>query len=118
MCTMTRFTNATGAPECNPDTGVLARVRSVKSQNIMAMERQQLSTSRAYKRSPASSNSTWYKGMLMSQMAGTADNNGAFYFTIAKMRRGPNLRPMSTRGNTSFLRALAPPVSRWMAAYG
>src|SRR5262245_7587164 len=38
---------------------------------------QQLSTPRAYKRSPALTNSTWYKGMLHSQMAGTADNGGS-----------------------------------------
>jgi hypothetical protein len=49
---------------------------------------QQLSSPRAYKRSPALINSTWYKGMLHSQMAGTADNNGAFDFVISKMRRG------------------------------
>ena len=49
---------------------------------------QQLSSPRAYKRSPALTNSTWYKGMLHSQMAGTADNNGAFDFVISKMRRG------------------------------
>lgn len=42
------------------------------------MEEQQLSPLRAYKRAPALSNSTWYKGMLVSQMAGTAENNGAF----------------------------------------
>ena len=40
---------------------------------------------RAYKRSPALTNSTWYKGMLHSQMAGTADNNGAFDFVISRM---------------------------------
>jgi hypothetical protein len=37
-------------------------------------EEQQSSTSRAYKRSPALSNSRWYKGMLHSQMAGMEDN--------------------------------------------
>ena len=48
---------------------------------------------RAYKRSPALTNSTWYKGMLHSQMAGTADNNGAFDFVISKMRRGTEPPP-------------------------
>jgi mannose-6-phosphate isomerase-like protein (cupin superfamily) len=54
---------------------------------------QQLSSPRAYKRSPALTNSTWYKGMLHSQMAGTADNNGAFDFVISKMRRGTEPPP-------------------------
>src|SRR5258707_11895129 len=57
------------------------------------MEGQQLSTPRAYKRSPALSNSTWYKGILTSQMAGTADNGGAFDLVIAKMRRGTEPQP-------------------------
>lgn len=57
------------------------------------MEEQQLSPVRAYKRAPALSNSTWYKGMLVSQMAGTADNNGAFDLSIAKLRRGTEPPP-------------------------
>jgi mannose-6-phosphate isomerase-like protein (cupin superfamily) len=48
----------------------------------------QLSAPRAYKRSPALTNSTWYKGNLVSQMAGPADNNGAFDLIIVKMRQG------------------------------
>ena len=48
------------------------------------MKGQQLSTLRAYKRSPAFTNSTWYKGILVSQMAGTPDNNGAFDLVINK----------------------------------
>lgn len=54
---------------------------------------QQLSTPRAYKRWPALTNSTWYKGMLHSQMAETADNNGAFDFVISRMRRGTEPPP-------------------------
>jgi quercetin dioxygenase-like cupin family protein len=57
------------------------------------MEGQQLSTPRAYKRSPALTNSTWYKGILVSHMAGTTDNNGAFDLTITKMRRGTEPPP-------------------------
>jgi mannose-6-phosphate isomerase-like protein (cupin superfamily) len=52
-----------------------------------------MSTPRAYKRSPSLSNSTWYKGILGSQMAGTADNNGAFDTIISKMRRGTEPPP-------------------------
>jgi mannose-6-phosphate isomerase-like protein (cupin superfamily) len=54
---------------------------------------QQLSTPRAYKRWPALTNSTWYKGVLHSQMAETADNNGAFDFVISRMRRGTEPPP-------------------------
>ena len=54
---------------------------------------QQSSTLRPYKRSPALTNSTWYKGMLHSQMAGTGDNNGAFDFVISKIRRGTEPPP-------------------------
>jgi mannose-6-phosphate isomerase-like protein (cupin superfamily) len=54
---------------------------------------QQVNTLRAYKRSPALSNSTWYKGMLVSQMAGTADNEGAFDFAIAGWRPGTEPPP-------------------------
>jgi mannose-6-phosphate isomerase-like protein (cupin superfamily) len=57
------------------------------------MEVQQVSTLRAYKRSPALSNSTWYKGILVSQMAGTVDNNGAFDVSIGKLRRGTEPPP-------------------------
>ena len=56
------------------------------------MERQ-LPTPRAYKRSPGLTNSTWYKGILVSQMAGTADNNGAFDLVVSKMRRGTEPPP-------------------------
>ena len=52
-----------------------------------------MSTPRAYKRSPALSNSTWYKGILASQMAGTADNGGAFDLVISNMRRGAEPPP-------------------------
>jgi mannose-6-phosphate isomerase-like protein (cupin superfamily) len=54
---------------------------------------QPLRTLSAYKRSPALSNSTWYKGILCSQMAGTADNNGAFDAILSKMRRGTEPPP-------------------------
>jgi mannose-6-phosphate isomerase-like protein (cupin superfamily) len=57
------------------------------------MKGRQVSPLRAYKRSPALSNSTWYKGILCSQMAGTADNNGAFDTIISRMRRGTEPPP-------------------------
>ena len=54
---------------------------------------QPLNEFRAYKRSPELSNSRWYKGMLHSQMAGTADNNGEFDFVISRIRRGTEPPP-------------------------
>ena len=52
-----------------------------------------MSTLRAYKRSPALTNSTWYKGILVSQMAATADNNGAFDLVLSRMRPGTEPPP-------------------------
>jgi mannose-6-phosphate isomerase-like protein (cupin superfamily) len=57
------------------------------------MDGQLISTGRAYKRSPALTNSTWYKGMLVSQMAGAADNNGTFDLAISKNRPGTEPPP-------------------------
>jgi quercetin dioxygenase-like cupin family protein len=57
------------------------------------MEGIQMSPVKAYKRSPALPNSRWYKGMLMSQMAGASDNDGAFDVTIGRMRRGTEPPP-------------------------
>jgi len=52
-----------------------------------------MSALKPYKRSPALTNSTWYKGILISQMAGTADNNGSFDLAVARMRRGTEPPP-------------------------
>lgn len=57
------------------------------------MKEKALSTVKAYKRSPALANSTWYKGILVSQIAGVADNNGAFDIMVAKMKRGTEPPP-------------------------
>ena len=61
-----------------------------------------MSTLRAYKRSPALSNSTWYKGVLVSEMAGSADNDGAFNLAIAKMRRGSEPPHVHSREHEFF----------------
>ena len=66
-----------------------------------------MSTLRAYKRSPALANSTWYKGILASQMAGPADNNGAFDFVIAKVRRGTEPPPHVHSREDEFLYILS-----------
>src|SRR5262245_42481687 len=57
------------------------------------MKAQELTLLAAYKRTPALDNSTWYKGILVSQMAGTSDNDGAFDLVVSKMRRGTEPPP-------------------------
>jgi mannose-6-phosphate isomerase-like protein (cupin superfamily) len=52
-----------------------------------------VTTLRAYKRAPDLTNSTWYKGILNSLMAGARDNGGAFDFAIATMKRGTEPPP-------------------------
>jgi mannose-6-phosphate isomerase-like protein (cupin superfamily) len=52
-----------------------------------------VSTLNAYKRSPALANSTWYKGILNSEMAGSADNRGAFDVIIVRMKSGTEPPP-------------------------
>jgi quercetin dioxygenase-like cupin family protein len=47
----------------------------------------------AYKRSPAMENSTWYKGILVSQLAGGSDTDGAFDLVESKMRKGTEPPP-------------------------
>ncbi len=53
----------------------------------------QVITPTAYKRAPSLDNSTWYKGILVSQLAGEADTDGAFDFVTSKMRRGTEPPP-------------------------
>ena len=50
-------------------------------------------TTQAYKRSPALENSTWYKGLLISQLAGGSDTDGAFDFVESKMKKGTEPPP-------------------------
>jgi quercetin dioxygenase-like cupin family protein len=66
-----------------------------------------MSTRRAYKRSPALANSTWYKGILASQMAGPADNDRAFDFVISKIRRGTEPPPHVHSHEDEFLYVFA-----------
>jgi mannose-6-phosphate isomerase-like protein (cupin superfamily) len=54
---------------------------------------QPYSVPKPYKRSPALTNSRWYKGILLSHMAGTADTNGVFDVLIDKMRWGTEPPP-------------------------
>jgi quercetin dioxygenase-like cupin family protein len=57
------------------------------------MKGHELTALAAYKRAPALENSTWYKGILNSRMAGTSDNDGAFDLVVSKMRRGTEPPP-------------------------
>jgi quercetin dioxygenase-like cupin family protein len=52
-----------------------------------------IQTLHAYKRSPALENSTWYKGILVSQLAGGTDTGGAFDLIESKMNRGTEPPP-------------------------
>jgi mannose-6-phosphate isomerase-like protein (cupin superfamily) len=65
----------------------------MNTENHDPSESQQVSALMAYKRAPDLSNSRWYKGILTSQMAGTADNHGAFDLLICKTRRGTEPPP-------------------------
>ena len=47
----------------------------------------------AYKRFPALENSTWYKGILVSQLAGGSDTGGAFDLVESKMKKGTEPPP-------------------------
>jgi quercetin dioxygenase-like cupin family protein len=47
----------------------------------------------AYKRAPALENSTWYKGLLISQLAGNSDTDGAFDLVESKMKKGTEPPP-------------------------
>jgi quercetin dioxygenase-like cupin family protein len=53
----------------------------------------QLIAPKAYKRSTSLENSTWYKGILVTQLAGEADTRGAFDFVVSKMRKGTEPPP-------------------------
>jgi len=64
-------------------------------------------TLRAYKRSPQLSNSRWYKGLLLSRMAGPADNNGAFDFVVSKVRPGTEPPPHIHSREDEFFYLLA-----------
>jgi quercetin dioxygenase-like cupin family protein len=53
----------------------------------------EITTMQAYKRSPALDNSSWYKGILVSELAGGADTDGAFDLVESKMKKGTEPPP-------------------------
>jgi quercetin dioxygenase-like cupin family protein len=52
-----------------------------------------MKTMQAYKRAPSLENSTWYKGLLISQLAGNSDTDGAFDLVESKMKKGTEPPP-------------------------
>ncbi len=47
----------------------------------------------AFKRAPSVERSTWYKGILISNLATERDTGGAFEFVVTKMRKGTEPPP-------------------------
>lgn len=52
-----------------------------------------MNTLKAYKSSPTLENSTWYKGILVSQLAGGSDTGGAFDLVESRMKQGTEPPP-------------------------
>ncbi len=50
-------------------------------------------TIKAFKRAPSVEMSTWYKGILISNLATEQDTGGAFEFVVTKMRKGTEPPP-------------------------
>jgi quercetin dioxygenase-like cupin family protein len=67
----------------------------------------QLPTPKAFKRSPSLERSTWYKGILITQLAGEADTGGAFDLVVSKMRKGTEPPPHVHSREHEFLYILA-----------
>ena len=50
-------------------------------------------TIKAFKRAPSVEMSTWYKGILISNLVTNQDTGGAFEFVVTKMKRGTEPPP-------------------------
>jgi quercetin dioxygenase-like cupin family protein len=62
-----------------------------------------LTAPKAYKRSTSLENSTWYKGILITQLAGAADTGGAFDLIVSKIRKDTEPPPhVHTREDEFF----------------
>jgi quercetin dioxygenase-like cupin family protein len=60
-------------------------------------------TPRAFKRAPSLEISTWYKGILSTQLAGEEDTGGAFDLVLSNMRKGTEPPPhVHTREHEFF----------------
>jgi len=64
-----------------------------RDQDRDVTESQQMSALKPYKTTPGLNNSTWYKGILTTQLAGFKDNGGAFDIAVIRMRQGTEPPP-------------------------
>ena len=67
----------------------------------------QLPAPKAFKRSPSLEISTWYKGILITQLAGEVDTGGAFDLVVSKMRKGTEPPPHVHSREHEFFYVLA-----------
>jgi quercetin dioxygenase-like cupin family protein len=85
----------------------LPRILSVSTGPTAKKEDRSMQTIKAYKRSPALGNSTWYKGLLISQLAGSSDTNGAFDLVESKKKKGTEPPPHTHDREDEFFYILA-----------
>jgi quercetin dioxygenase-like cupin family protein len=62
---------------------------------------------KAFKRAPSVEMSTWYKGILSTQLAGGEDTGGAFDLVLSNMRRGTEPPPHVHARENEFFYVLA-----------
>jgi quercetin dioxygenase-like cupin family protein len=62
---------------------------------------------KAFKRGPSVEISTWYKGILSTQLAGEDDTGGAFDLVLSKMRKGAEPPPHVHARENEFFYVLA-----------
>lgn len=67
----------------------------------------QLTAPKAYKRSTSLENSTWYKGILITQLAGETETGGAFDFVVSRNRKGTEPPPHVHARDDEFFYVLA-----------
>jgi quercetin dioxygenase-like cupin family protein len=73
-------------------------------------------TPKAFKRSPSLETSTWYKGILTTQLAGEADTGGAFDLVVSKMRKGTEPPPHIHSREHEFFYILAGKLNLYVGA--
>jgi quercetin dioxygenase-like cupin family protein len=71
----------------------MARTMNSSALPIGENMNKQLPTLKAFKRAPSVEISTWYKGILCTQLAGEGDTDGAFDLVLSNMRKGTEPPP-------------------------
>jgi quercetin dioxygenase-like cupin family protein len=66
---------------------------------------------KAFKRAPSADISTWYKGILSTQLAGGDDTGGAFDLVLSNMRKGTEPPPHVHARENEFFYVLAGTLS-------